>query len=126
MRRNVRHIPKNQMPTEPILLGAPGLEPSGEEPFLKLGVVKAGTAVVVYFVDFTIGGFHAVIVAVVPLLPALAAGRACPEAVVRPGFHYFHNSVVTVVKPKGHGDFNIAAGGDLYLPTEIAFRHGIT
>ena len=50
------------------------LQPPGEKPFLELGVVKAGTA---------------------------------------------------VVQAEGDGDFNFAASGDLYPPTEIAFRHDI-
>jgi hypothetical protein len=87
-------------------------------------MAETDAAVIVDFVDLAPGYFNPVIVAVMPLPPALAAGGAITEAVVRPGFQNFSNHVLAVIKAERDRDFNIAAGGDLYLPTEI-FRHGI-
>jgi hypothetical protein len=88
-------------------------------------MAEAGAAVIVDFVDLTPGCFNPVIVAVMPLPPALAAGGAIAEAMVRPGFQNFSNLVLAVIKAKRERDFDIAAGGDVYLPTEEMFRHSI-
>ncbi len=97
----------------------------GEEPFFKLGVFKVNTAVVVDFIDFTFGGLNAVVVAVVPLPPAFAAGSATPESVVGPGFQDFCNNVFAVVQFERHRGFNIATCGNFNLAAEKAFRHNI-
>jgi hypothetical protein len=88
-------------------------------------MAETNAAVIVDFVDLAPGYFNPVVVTVVPLPPALAAGGAITEAVVRPGFQNFSNHVLAVIKSERDRDFNIAAGGDLYLPTEEKFRHGI-
>ena len=88
-------------------------------------MAETGAAVIVDFIDLAPGCFNPVVVAVMPLPPALAAGGAIAEAVVRPGFQNFSNHVLAVVKAKRERDFDFAAVDDLYLPTEEIFRHGI-
>ena len=80
-----------------------GLEPAGEKPFLEFGVAEAGAAVVIDFIDFALGCFNAVVIAVVPLPPALASGGAFTEAVVRPGLQNFSNNVLAVLRRKDTG-----------------------
>ncbi len=101
------------------------LEAFGQEPFFEFGVVETGAAVVVDFIDSAIGGFNAVVVAMVPLPPAFAPGGTPAETIVGPGLKNFSNNIFAVVQAERHRDFYIAAGGDLYLPTEKTFWHGI-
>jgi len=100
------------------------LELAGEKPFLQFGVAETGAAVVVDFVDFAFVGFDSKVVAVVPLPPALAAGGAFTEAVVRPGLQNFRDNVLVFIETKRDGNFNITAGGDLYLASEKILGHG--
>jgi len=86
-------------------------------------MAEVGAAVIVDFVGLAPACFNPVIVAVMPLPPALAAGGAIAEVMVRPGFQNFSNLVLAVIKAKRERDFDIAAGDDLYLPTEEMFRH---
>jgi len=100
----------------------------GYVPFFELGILFVHAAVVIDFVNFAFGGFNAVIVAVVPLPPAFAPRATPPKAIIRPELHDLGYNEFPSVKLKGHGDFCIvlsALGGDLYLATEIALRHGI-
>ena len=100
------------------------LNSAGEVPFFKLGVVEAGAAVVVDFIDIAIDGFNAIVVAVVPLPPAFATGGAPAETVVGPGLQNFRNNILAVVQAERHGGLDVAAGSYLYLTTEKAFGHG--
>jgi len=86
-------------------------------------VGQLGAAVVVNLVNLAFGGFYAVVVAVMAVVPPLTLWGVVAVAMVRPGLQDFRNVLLAVVKFEGDGDFDIPAGGDLYLTGEKTLRH---
>ena len=84
-----------------------------------------GTAVVVNFVDFSPGGFNAVVVAVAAVIPFFSFGRAFTVSVVRPGLKNLSDNILAVIKAKRDRYFDFTAGSYLYLPAEKFGGHGV-
>ena len=86
-------------------------------------MLETGAPIIVDFEDLTLRGLYSVVVTMVALPPLSAAQWARAEAIVRPGFDYIRDDILSVTEAEGSGNLNLAAYGNLDFLTEELWSH---
>ena len=94
-----------------------------KEPLPAFGVLETGATVIVDFEDLTLCGLYLIVVTMVALPPFTAAQWTGAEAIVRPGFDYIRDDILSVTEVEGSGNLNLAAYGNLDFLTEELWSH---